>query len=215
MTEYAKWDRFASALSDNDDSDDIDSWVGAERSSRQHEAVQTSFRNDAEALAQPSSLPPLQAMEAAAGGSSLGFQTLKGKCVALLQARDSAERSVLLTSCERFHTARLFSFSLSACRNLCLEGITAVFNTLESDQARAYSQFALLPVLLLLREAAESSSISRVLSDRTVELALIVVQAVAHRAQHCESLFCLVSESCAHQFRESDIDFVRSGKGMP
>jgi hypothetical protein len=74
--------------------------------------------------------------------------------------------------------------------------VSTVFERLDADRAKTFSQFALLPVLLLLREAAKSvpnagrsapqTHSMTTVSDRTVESALILVQTVAQRAASCK-----------------------------
>lgn len=196
MTDYKKWDKIVSSIGDSDEEDE------------DHDAINLVAQNSFSDIQHSSGTFSLSE-----SSDAVGFAELKQHCVKLLGAKTNAERywprhPVMNSDFFLFSLVRKMHASqqITCGRNSCLQAVSGVFEQLGADQAKKFSQFVLLPVLLLLREAAKSLSISArcaprdlpvaAVSDRTVELALLVVHTVAQRTSDCESLpplyFCVV-----------------------
>jgi hypothetical protein len=119
---YARFEKLARELSSSDEGSDDDTAGAAD-------AAGAAARR----VAAPESLPGGRAPAKRAGPtdghtSSAAFESVKAHCIALMDASDAASRDAALA------------------------GITTVFSSLDRAEAEGLAQFALMPVMLLLRD---------------------------------------------------------------
>jgi hypothetical protein len=157
---YARWDRLAAELtSSSDDGSEDDTALNA---AARYGPPAIDKQSATKRATQRGTLDAAgDAAGEAAGGASDAFQRIKTHCVGLLGAGDVADRDA------------------------ALQGIAAEFGALERHAASSLAKFAMLPLLLLLRDAdaqrpggASSGPPMAVHKERGIELALAAMSAV-------------------------------------
>jgi len=155
---YARFDRLARELSSDEGSDDDNAAAGAAAQRGRPAPAWRGGDGARQAGVDAAARGAGAGAEAPAGAA---FQRIKAHCVGLLGACDAAGRDA------------------------ALQGIAAEFGALERHTAAGLAKFALLPLLLLLRDAdaqgpgsAASGPPMAVRKERGIELALAAMSAV-------------------------------------
>lgn len=154
---YARFEKLAAELGSSSDDGSEDELQDGNREAGKYEMR-------ANQPSRPTSTMPMTNTEPAETmarhSSSAAFQSVKTHCVALLEASDVASRDSALI------------------------GIAAVFRSLARVEAESLVQFALMPVMILLRDMGKhphkggTASPLNVHKDRGTELALDAVRAI-------------------------------------